>query len=67
MMPYESSNGWRIGFSKTALTYCSWPYGQEDLDAARLYYVTKKAWDQATMHCSERLVGWTSTPTCPRS
>jgi hypothetical protein len=54
---YESYNGWRIGFLGMAQPSYPWPDVQHELGGARVYYVTKKYWDQAIKKYSEQLVG----------
>ncbi|MEW6717293.1 MAG: N-acetyltransferase [Chloroflexota bacterium] len=54
---YESYNGWRIGFLGMAQPSYPWPEYQHELGGARVYYVTKKYWDQAIKEYSRQLVG----------
>jgi hypothetical protein len=54
---YESYNGWRIGFLGMAAPSYPWPDVQHELGGARVYYITKKYWDQAIKKYSEELVG----------
>lgn len=54
---YESYNGWRIGYLGMAQPSYPWPDVQHELGGARVYYVTKKYWDQAIKRYSEDLVG----------
>jgi hypothetical protein len=54
---YESYNGWRIGFLGMAQPSYPWPEYQHELGGARVYYVTKKYWDQAIKQYAEQLVG----------
>jgi hypothetical protein len=54
---YESYNGWRIGFLGMAQPSYPWPDVQHELGGARVYYVTRKYWDQAIKKYSEQLCG----------
>jgi hypothetical protein len=54
---YESYNGWRIGYLEMAQMSYPWPDVQHELGGARVYYVTKKYWDQAIKKYAEQVVG----------
>jgi hypothetical protein len=54
---YESYNGWRIGYLGMAQPSYPWPDVQHELGGARVYYVTKKYWDQAIKNYAEQMVG----------
>jgi hypothetical protein len=54
---YESYNGWRIGGLAMAQPTYPWPDYQHELGGARIYYVTKKYWDQSIKEYSRQMVG----------
>ncbi|MFC2031591.1 N-acetyltransferase [Chloroflexota bacterium] len=54
---YESYNGWRIGGLAMAQPSYPWPEYQHELGGARVYYVTKKYWDQSIKDYTRQMVG----------
>jgi hypothetical protein len=54
---YESYNGWRIGSLGMAQPSYPWPDVQHELGGARVYYVTKKYWDQTIKKYARQMVG----------
>jgi hypothetical protein len=54
---YESYNGWRIGGLAMAQPSYPWPEHQHELGGARIYYVTRKYWDQVIKNYSQQMVG----------
>ena len=54
---YESYNGWmRWGLGMAQPSY-PWPDVQHELGGARVYYVTKKYWDQTVKNYVHQMVG----------
>jgi len=54
---YESYNGWRIGGLAMAQPSYPWPEYQHELGGAKVYYVTKKYWDQRIKEYAQQMVG----------
>jgi len=54
---YESYNGWmRWGLGMAQPSY-PWPQVQHELGGARVYYVTKKYWDQLIKQYVRQMAG----------
>ncbi|MBC8255327.1 MAG: N-acetyltransferase [Ardenticatenia bacterium] len=53
---FESYNGWRLGFQQCQPSY-PWPENQHELGGARIFYITRKYWDQVVKDYTRQMVG----------
>jgi hypothetical protein len=54
---FESYNGWRMAGLEMAQPTYPWPEYQHELGGARVYYVTKRYWDQALKNFCPQMIG----------